>query len=92
MRLIHDDTTGEAYGRLDRLARSALIPLGQVPDGTWDDLSTLKELTCVNHPTARYLTKNPWTRSLHFVQAAEGFDFTECPCPFSDLRVIQHSL
>lgn len=49
---------------------------------------SLKEITCVNHPTARYLSKNPMTRSLHFVRAPEGFGYTrECPCPYGDLRV-----
>jgi hypothetical protein len=54
----------------------------------WADMSTLKEMTCVNHPTARYLTKNPWQRGLHFVTPATGFGFSECPCPFGDLRVV----
>jgi hypothetical protein len=46
-------------------------------------------LTCKNHPTARYLTKNPWQRGLHFIQPAEGFrQNEECPCPFDDLVVV----
>ena len=63
--------------------------------GNWSDLSVMKEMTCKNHPTARYLTKNPSTRGLHFVTVSdEGMrgEFEdgklECPCPFSDLMVI----
>jgi hypothetical protein len=61
----------------------------------WSDMSTMKELTCVHHPTAQYLTKNPWQRGLHFIEPCveapvEGWPFGgfECPCPFSDLRVV----
>lgn len=64
----------------------------------WDRLSTMKYLTCVNHPTARYLTKNPWSRGLHFITPCdeapqEGWPVSglECPCPFSDLRYIAGS-
>jgi hypothetical protein len=66
----------------------------------WNDLSTMKSLTCVNHPTAKYLTKNPWTRGLHFISPCDEAPFGdqsvgvlaawECPCPFSDLRVVAH--
>lgn len=76
------------------------------PSIDWDDFSTMKRLTCVNHPTARYLTKNPWARGLHFIEPckeayelgsdkarlAAGFTgpaHMECPCPFSDLRVVR---
>lgn len=61
----------------------------------WRDKSTHKTLTCANHPTARYLTKNPWERGLHFIRPCdeapvEGWPGSglECPCPFSDLRVV----
>jgi hypothetical protein len=44
------------------------------------------EITCRQHPTAEYLTKNTAeARSLHFVKAAVGMDYKECPCPASDL-------
>lgn len=52
-----------------------------------DDYSYMRELTCKNHPTARYLTKNPWSRSLHFIKPPDGY-IGECECPFSDLVVI----
>lgn len=55
---------------------------------TWSDLSTMKHLTCINHPTALYLTKNPWSRTLHWIRASKEFPGSECPCPFEDLRVI----
>lgn len=67
----------------------------------WQDFSTMKELTCVNHPTAEYLTKNPWQRSLHFIHpCVEAMSEPhpdwplhglECPCPFSDFRVVINS-
>lgn len=47
----------------------------------------MRYLTCVNHQDARYLTKNPWQRSIHIIEPPAGH-FPECPCPFSDLRVI----
>ena len=77
-----------------------LIPLND-PSIDWDDFSTMKEVTCVNHPTAQYLTKNPWHRGLHFIEPCDeakepgwvgngdGWPARlECPCPFSDLRVV----
>lgn len=46
-------------------------------------------MTCKNHPTAEYASKNPWTRNLHFLKTAEGFPFgVECTCPFDDLVVL----
>lgn len=57
----------------------------------WRDYSTMKYLTCVNHPFARYLTKNPWDRGLHFIQGPNGIDAMlddECKCGFTDLRVV----
>lgn len=76
-----------------------LIPLRD-PSIDWDDLSTIKVLTCKNHTGARYHTKNPWTRTLHFTDFDEailelpkeertGPGLLECTCPFSDLRVIK---
>lgn len=53
------------------------------------------ELTCKNHRGARYLTKNPFQRGLHFVEADPSrrdleFKDWECPCPFDDL-VVTHN-
>lgn len=49
------------------------------------------EITCINHQTAKYLTKNPFSRGLHFVQAADGFWWNEeCPCGFDELVVVCH--
>lgn len=54
-------------------------------------------VTCVNHPEAQYLTKGPG-RNLHFIgwgRLKEGrfthpeFGYAECPCSFSDLRVVE---
>lgn len=60
-----------------------------------NDYSFMRSVTCMNHPSARYLTKNPWTRTLHIVQLPDGKDIPrtasgECTCPFSDLAVIIH--
>lgn len=54
------------------------------------------ELTCKHHPTAKYLTKNPHTRSLHFIAPCKEWSENpdifggkmECPCPFGDLVVV----
>lgn len=56
-----------------------------VKDFTWtDDYSFHRWLTCVNHPKARFSTKNPWDRSVH-VQNDVGH---ACQCGIEDLRVI----
>jgi hypothetical protein len=61
----------------------------------WKDYSTMKTLTCRNHPTAEYLTKNPWLRSIHVIRLPESLgdkertDTGECRCPFSDLVVVK---
>lgn len=52
-----------------------------------DDYSYMRWLTCRNHPTARYLTKNPFWRSLLVLRFDETLN-AECPCPFDDLMVI----
>lgn len=67
-----------------------LVPVSEY---TWtDDYSFLRTLTCKNHPTARYLTKNPWFRSVHLVKRPEGniprTETGECTCPFDDLMVV----
>jgi hypothetical protein len=53
----------------------------------WSNFGTMKYMTCRNHTGARYLTKNPWQRSLHFI-TPDPSQTWECPCPFSDLVVI----
>ena len=68
-----------------------LVPVRDFP---WSgDYSTMHSLTCVNHPTARYLTKNPFARNIHLIKRPEGDiprtpDTGECLCPFGDLAVI----
>ena len=64
------------------------VPIKEYP---WDEKfdGGLKTVTCRYHPTARYLTKHPRIRSLHFVQAPDpAHPFTECKCPYSDLVVV----
>lgn len=49
----------------------------------------LRTITCMSHPSARYLSKHPWQRSLHFVESAVDMPpFTECPCPLKNLVVV----
>jgi hypothetical protein len=69
------------------------MPLVPVREFTWtNDYSFMRELTCKNHQTAKYLTKNPFDRNLHLVKVPEGdierTDTGECKCPFNDLMVI----
>ena len=54
-------------------------------------------LTCVKHPEGRWLTKNPFERSIHFagwdrldenIVMHPEFGMSECTCPYTDLRVI----
>lgn len=58
-----------------------------------EDYSFMRTLTCKNHPTARYLTKNPWWRQIHIIKFPEGdiprSGTGECQCPFEDLVVIE---
>ena len=62
-----------------------LIP---VPEFDWtDDFSWLRMVTCVNHPSAIYLTKNPMHRTLHFIKPADGMTGM-CDCDNSELRVV----
>jgi hypothetical protein len=60
-----------------------------VREFAWGEPSVLHAMTCKNHPTAAYLTKNPWERGIHFVKGADEFPYgVECPCPFDDLVVV----
>lgn len=68
-----------------------LVPLNEFE---WtDDYSYHRILTCRNHPTARYSTKNPFSRSLFVQQIPDGeIERTptgECTCPLGDLVVIR---
>jgi hypothetical protein len=77
---------------MSNLDPSNLVPVGEF-DGWDDDYSYQRILTCKNHPTARYSTKNPWMRSLGVIKLPEGDDFPrsatgECTCPFADMVVI----
>lgn len=69
------------------------VKLVRVGEFEWtDDYSFMRTMTCINHPTARYSTKNPYFRSLFIVKLPEGdIERTatgECTCPISDLVVL----
>lgn len=71
-----------------------LVP---IKDYVWtEDYSFHRTLTCKNHPTARYLTKNPWDRSIHIIQRPEGDILRDsegdCTCAFEDLVVVVKDL
>jgi hypothetical protein len=57
-----------------------------------DDYSFMRTMTCKNHPTARYSTKNPADRSIFCRKLPEGdierSHTGECMCPISDLVVV----
>lgn len=56
-----------------------------VKDFTWtDDYGFHRWLTCVNHPKARFSTKNPYGRSVH----NQNDEARACQCGIEDLRVI----
>ena len=57
------------------------------------DFSSMKhrKLTCVRHPWERFTTKNPFERSIFFLQGIHGLMAAideQCDCPFTDLRVV----
>lgn len=56
-------------------------------DPTWHGRFGMYTLTCRNHPTAEYTTKNPFQRNVHCVQVPVGMT-KECDCPFHDLVVV----
>lgn len=71
--------------------------------GTDDNFSfpepgpTMFVITCVDHPDAYYLSKHPAQRGLHFIGwnrrdgnkfSCPEFGSSECPCPYSSLRVV----
>lgn len=49
---------------------------------------TMFELQCPKHPHSRYLTKNPYQRSLHYCPKPEDMFEPECKCPFESLEVV----
>lgn len=55
---------------------------------TVDDTPSMVYLTCKNHPTALYSSKNPHQRNLHILKFPNGSPDGECACPFSDLVVL----
>ena len=76
---------GEESEYILPMVSALLVP---VREFTWtDDYSFLRELTCRNHPTANYLTKNPWNRSLLLVKFPDAAT-KECECLFDDLVVV----
>jgi hypothetical protein len=70
------------------------VPVREFPWPASDEIGGLFELTCRNHPSAKYLTKHPMFRSLHLIEVPDDVapehrtkPFGECDCPFGDLIV-----
>lgn len=67
-----------------------LVPIGEFPWG--DDFSWLRHLTCGNHPTGKYYTKNPWERGIHLVECPLDVDgnpgMYDCSCNRLSLVVV----
>lgn len=66
----------------DRPITTAVEEFDWAHNGMKDQL-----LTCRNHNTGLWMTKNPSSRHLHFLREPIGMSW-ECSCPFSDLVVI----
>jgi hypothetical protein len=70
------------------------VKLVPVREYVWtDDYSFMRKLTCKNHTSALYLTKNPFDRGIHLIKVPddsgiERSETGECVCPFGDLMVI----
>lgn len=74
---------------------SRLVPVSEFDFPGEDKLGNEHfKLTCVNHQTAEYLTKNPFLRHVHIIKFPKGLapeersPSGECKCPFSDLVVV----
>lgn len=65
-----------------------VVPVGDFKFPPEHEIGEMFSLTCWMHPTARYTTKNPYSRGLHFIEGPEGSPFKECPCHFDYLVVI----
>lgn len=65
-----------------------VIPIKDFDFPSEQNVGELFQLTCKNHPTARYSTKNPYCRGLHFLEGPKEHPFTECACSFNDLVVV----
>jgi len=73
------------------------MKLTPIKEYAWtDDYSFMREMTCKNHPTAKYLTKNPFSRGIHIIKLPEGDiprgETGECQCPLSDLVVVEDDI
>lgn len=73
-----------------KIAKTLLANFTPVADFDWDmNGMQHRTLSCVNHTDLRWVTKNVWERSLHYVGRSDGLYVHECPCPLADLRVIR---
>jgi hypothetical protein len=73
--------------------KSQVTLLGPGEFAWTSDYSFMRTMTCKNHPTARYSTKNPFDRSIFLRRLPDEGDFEkshtgECKCPISDLVVV----
>jgi len=61
-----------------------------VAEFAWtDDRSWHRTVTCMNHPSAKYYTKNFYYQGLHFIATPNGFPLgKECDCSVASFAVV----
>lgn len=78
------------------MRQGANFQMIEMGDFAWtDDFSYHRTITCRNHPSAVYTTKNYFSRHLHCIQTPQSDDegdikrtrTGECDCPVEDLVV-----
>lgn len=77
--------------------KGLIVKLTPISDYNWtDNFSFMRTLTCINHQSAKYLTKNPFSRGIHVVKLPIGdiqrTNSGECTCPFTNLAVVEETM
>lgn len=81
-----DDET-KTFETLESDPTIELVPIKDVEH--WD-YSNPKQLTCINHQTARYHWKGPG-RNMYVLKLPDQMEY-ECSCPTTDLRVMRRAV
>lgn len=82
------DEHGDAVTDYATINGRTAVPVLDFSFPTGTAIGDMYTLTCINHPTAKYLTKSPYERGLHFVEGPAETPFRECECPFRDMVVL----